>query len=115
MFLRATVLFLARERFLRNESIPLFIRGRYGHVTLKLLRNFEKLDYKIRKVELDICFLRKCESKDVVPNFLKFCLPNKNLKNYMTYRKCQRQLLKAETDRKESRLKDLRNKFNPVK
>ena len=33
----------------------------------------------------------------------------------MTYRKCQRQLLKAEIDSKESRLKVLRNKFNHVK
>ena len=73
------------------------------------------MDYKIRKVELDICFLRKCESKDVVPNFLKFRLANKNLKNSLTNRKCQRQLLKAETDSKESRLKVLRNKFNHVK
>ena len=73
------------------------------------------MDYKIRKVELDICFLRKCESKDVVPNFLKFRLANKNLKNSMTNRKYQRQLLKAETDSKESRLKVLRNKFNHVK
>ena len=103
-----------RVRFPRNESIPSVIRRRYGHDTLKLLRNFEKLDYKIRKVGLDVCFLRKCESKDV-PNFLKFRLANKNLKNSMTYRKCQRQLLKAEIDSKESRLKVLRNKFNHVK
>ena len=33
----------------------------------------------------------------------------------MTNRKCQRQLLKAKTDSKESRLKVLRNKFNHVK
>ena len=32
----------------------------------------------------------------------------------MTYRKCQRQLLKAEIDSKESRLKVLRNRFNHV-
>ena len=94
MLLRVTVLvffFLALVRFLRNESIPWVTRRRYGHDTLKLLRNFEKLDYKIRNIELDICFLRKCESKDVVPNFLKFRLANKNLKNSMT----QRPLLKA--------------------
>ena len=33
----------------------------------------------------------------------------------MTYRKCQRQLLKAEIDSKESCIKVLRNKFNHVK
>ena len=118
MLLRVTVLvglLLARVRFPRNESILSVIRRRYGHDTLKLLRNFEKLGYKIRKVGLDICFLRKSESKDVIRNFLKFRLANKNLKNSMTYRKCQRQLLKAEIDSKEFRLKVLRNKFNHVK
>ena len=50
-------LFLARVRFPRNESIPSVIR-RYGHDTLKILRNFEKLDYKIRKAELHM-FLKK--------------------------------------------------------
>ena len=60
------LLFLARVRFPRNESIPSVIRRRYGHDKLKLLRNFENLDYKTRKVELDICFLRKCKSKDIV-------------------------------------------------
>ena len=118
MLLRVTVLvflLLARVRFPRNEWIPSVIRRIHGHDTLKLLQNFEKLDYKIRKVELDICFLRKCESKDDAPSFFKLRLANKNLKNSMTYRKCQRQLLKAEIDSKESRLKVLRNNFNHVK
>ena len=84
-------------------------------LTIRLRRNFEKLDYKIRKVELHMCFLRKWESKDVVPNFLKFRLANKNLKDSTTYRKCLRQLLKAEIDCKESCLKVWRNKFNHVK
>ena len=56
------LLFLAKLRFVRNESIPSVIRRRYEHDTLKLLRNFEKLDNKIRKAQLDICFLRKCKS-----------------------------------------------------
>ena len=62
MFWRAMVLvflLIARVRFHRNESIPSVIRRRYGHDTLKLLRNFEKLDSKIRKIELDICFFKK--------------------------------------------------------
>ena len=107
-------LFLARVCFPHNESIPSVIR-RSEYDTLKLLRNFEKLDYKISEVELDICFLRKCESKDVVPNFLKFRLANRNLKNSVTYRKCRRQLLKVEIDSKEPHLKVLRNNFNHVK
>ena len=78
-------MFLTRVRFPRNELILSVIWRWCDHDTLKLLQNFEKLDYKIREVELDICFfLRKDESKDVVPNFLKFRLTNKNLKNSMT-------------------------------
>ena len=44
--------------------------------------------------------------------FLKFRVANESLNNYMIYRKCLRQLLKAYIDSKESRLKVLRNKFN---
>ena len=54
IFNDSVFLFLARVGFPRNESIPSVITRSYGHDTLKLLQNFEKLDYKIRKVELDV-------------------------------------------------------------
>ena len=48
---------------------------------------FEKADYKLRKAKLDIIFLVRCQHKNVIPNFLKFHLANKDLRNSVTYKK----------------------------
>ena len=82
-------LFLARIRFPRNESIASIVRKRYSEEILKTIRKFEKVDYKLRKAKLDINFLIKCQRENVIPNFLKFRLANKDLRNSVTYVKCQ--------------------------
>ena len=46
-------LFLARIRFSKAESIPSIIRRIYGDKVLIEVRQFEKLDYKLRGVQLD--------------------------------------------------------------
>ena len=46
-------LFLARIRFPKTESIPSIIRRIYGDKVLIEVRQFEKLDYKLREVQLD--------------------------------------------------------------
>ena len=82
MFMRVTVLvflFLARIQFPRNESIASIIRKRYSGKISKTIRKFEKVDYKLRMAKLDINFLIKCQRENVIPNFLKFCLANKDL------------------------------------
>ena len=64
MFMRvATLMFLllARIRFPETESIPSIIWRRHGDKLLKEVRQFEKLDYKLRKVQLDLDFLSKCK------------------------------------------------------
>ena len=40
----------------------------------------EKLDYHLRKAELDLQFLCKCDVNNVTPNFLKIRLANSNFK-----------------------------------
>ena len=50
-------LFLARIRFPKTESIPSIIWRRYGDKVLREVRQFEKLDYKLRKVQLDIFYV----------------------------------------------------------
>ena len=80
--MRVTVLvflFLARIQFLRNESIASIIWKRYSGKILNTIRKFEKVDYKFRMAKLDINFLIKCQRENVIPNFLKFCLANKDL------------------------------------
>ena len=115
MFLRVAVLvflFLARIRFPKNESISSIVRKRYSGEVLKVIRKFEKVDYKLRKAKLDISFLVKCQNENIIPNFLKFRLANKNLQNSVTYKKCQRSLLQTEIDNKKSHLRTLQNEFN---
>ena len=118
MFLRVAVLvflFLARIRFTKNESISSIVRKRYSGEVLKVIRKFEKVDYKLRKAKLDISFLVKCQNENIIPNFLKFRLANKNLQNSVTYKKCQRIPLQIEIDNKKSHLRTLQNEFNRLR
>ena len=60
MFMRvATLVFLfpAKIRFPKTESIPSIIWRRYGDKVLREVRQFEKLDYILRKVQLDIFYV----------------------------------------------------------
>ena len=118
MFMRVAVLvflFLARIRFPRNESIPSIVRRRYSGEILKTIRKFEKVDYKVRKAKLDINFLIKCQRENVIPNFLRFRLANKDLRNSITYIKCQQNLLPPEMNNKKSRLRTFQNEFNRLR
>ena len=93
-------LFLARIRFPKTESIASIIRRRYGDKVVREVRKFEKLDYKLRKVKLDLDFLFKCRDNDVIPNFLNFRLANKKLQDSPAYKNCQRNLLLTESNLK---------------
>ena len=115
MFLRVAVLvflFLARIRFPKNESISSIVRKRYSGEVLKVIRKFEKVDYKLRKAKLDISFLVKCQNENIIPNFLKFCLANKNLQKFCYLQKCQQSLLQTEIDNKKLHLTTFQNEFN---
>ena len=77
-------------RFPNNESISSIVRKRYSGEVLKAIRKFEKVDYKLRKAKLDISFpVKSRNEKNIIPNFLKFSVANKNLQNSATYRKIQ--------------------------
>ena len=112
MFMRVATLaflFLARICFLRlNESIPSIIPRRYGDKVLREERQFEKLDYKLRKVQLDLDFLCKCKDSDVIPKFSNFRLANKKLQDFLTYKNCQHNLLITEINLMKSCLRVLK-------
>ena len=74
-------LFLVRLRFPSNLSTIQVIRNRYGNDTVKLVRQFDKLDYKHRKILLDLNFLKNCIKNNVTPKFLQFRLANKDLRS----------------------------------
>ena len=63
-------LFLIRLRFPHSKSLSQIIRRRYGDKIIKRLRKFEKIDYRLRKAELDLEFLVKSRDSNVVPKFV---------------------------------------------
>ena len=100
-------LFLARVRFPKSKSIAEVIRSRYSENTVKRIRKLEEIDYRLRKAELDLQFLCKCNDSNVIPNFLNFRLANSHLNYSSTYRLCHLNLLREEIRQKKSTLRTL--------
>ena len=63
------------------------IARKYGNVTVKDFRKYEKLEYKKNKLKLDIDFLNNCKQLGLYPKFLIFKLPNVSNKNALSIRK----------------------------
>ena len=108
-------LFITRIRFPTNKSIAEIITLRYGHETLLTIRKFEKVNFKRRKLELDLDFVNKCYEQKLTPTFVRFRLPNKNLRNSRTYIKCQLDLLREEIQDKETQLRQLKRQEDNLK
>ena len=62
-------LFFIRLRFPKSKSISDILHRRDGQSALKRIRKFEKLDYRLRKAELDLEFLLRGKDSNVIPNF----------------------------------------------
>ena len=93
-------LFLVLLRFPSNLSTIQVIRNRYGNDTVKLVRQFKKLDCKYRKLLLDLSFLENYTT-NVIPKFVQFRLASRDLRESSTYRQYQQKLLKQETINKK--------------
>ena len=110
-------LFLVRLRFPLHLSTVQVIRNRYGNEVVKLMRKFERLDFKYRKVLLDLDFLDN-RIRNLVPKFVQFRVANKDLRNSLTYRQCQTKLLKQKISNKNRRArllkKDLQSARNDL-
>ena len=89
-------LFIIRLRFPRSQSIADVIRKRYGDKVLKNVKKFERLDYQVRKCQLDIEFVNICHKCNVIPNFLRFHVIYKTLKDSQSYSRSQQLLLNEE-------------------
>ena len=63
------------------------IAQKYGNVTVKDFRKYEKLEYKKKKLKLGIDFLNNCKQLGVYPKFLIFKLPNVSNKDALSIRK----------------------------
>ena len=58
-----------------------------GRISIVVLRKFEKVAVKSRKAELDLNFLKNCQSFHVFPKFLCFPLPNNSNHDVLAVRK----------------------------
>ena len=105
------ILFIIRFRFPKDLSIATIIKKRYGINVVKSIRAFEKLDFKRRKVELDISYLKTCKLNSIIPRFCIFKTANKSLRNSSAYLECQEKLLNEEIKIKKRRLKTLEKEF----
>ena len=104
MFLRLmsiVFLFLVHFRFPSHLSTVQVIRDRYGNEVVKLMRIFEKLDFKYWKVLVDLDFLDNCNRNNVTPKLVQFQVANKDLRNSSAYKQCQTKLLKEEISNKK--------------
>ena len=63
------------------------IAAKYDHTNIADLRKLEKISIRSRKAELDLNFLRNCQSFNVYPKFLCFNLPNTSRRDTITIRK----------------------------
>ena len=91
------------------------MRKRYGSDTVKQLRKFEKLDYKVCKNQGDLEFLKLCQENGLTSKFLNFKLANRNLRYSYSYKQCQSLLLKEEIKNKVSILARQKKEFDKVK
>lgn len=105
---------VCRWRFPRNKSIANIIRTRYGANAVMLIRKFEKLDFRYRKLLLDIEFLNSCLQDGLIPKFLRFRMANRRTRPY-NYTKYQKLMLQDELTVKQSSLSSVKSQLLSTK
>ena len=88
----------------KKINIYNYIARKYGNVTVKDFRKYEKLEYKKKKLKLDIDFLNNCKQLGVYPKFLIFKLPNVSNKDALSIRK---RLLRSAINKRNKELQHL--------
>ena len=96
------LLFAIKCRFPASKSVAEIIRSRYDADVLSKTRRLEKLDFKLRKCDLDVEFLQICLENNLIPKFVRFKVTNSALRSSKAYRDCQLKLLKQELANKKS-------------
>ena len=73
IFIQTVLSFVLSRRII---NIYNDIARKYGNITVKDFRKYEKLEYKKNKLKLDINFLNNFKQLGVYPKFLTYKLPN---------------------------------------
>ena len=110
LFRFSQVVIITTISTLRN-TFRIFSSGDY----IKRLCKFEKIDYRLRKAELNLEFLVKCGDNNIIPKFLNFQLANRSLRFSLTYAHCQSNLLFEEIRLKKQNVGILRKEFDNLR
>ena len=80
------------------------IARKYGNVTVKGFRKYEKREYKKKELKLDIDFLNNCKQLGLYLKFLIFKLPSVSNKDALSIRK---RLLRRAINKRNKELQHL--------
>ena len=101
IFIKAILSFVLSRKII---NIYNDIARKYGNITVKDFRKYEKLEYKKNKLKLDINFLNNCKQLGVYSKFLIFKLPNVSNKDALSIRK---RLLRSAINKRNKELQHL--------
>ena len=73
LFLKIISLFIVQRNF--DNIIEVYVQ-KYNTLKIEQFRKYEKLKIKIKKAELDVTFLKICQTSNVMPKFLTIDLLN---------------------------------------
>ena len=88
-----------------------YIKNNYGHQQVKVYRKFLTESSKLQKCKLDLLFLTKCKTYDVIPKFLRFKLYRKSLQSQQFYKSWQVKLLDQEIVNKKQQISSLQDRL----
>ena len=116
MFITAVcVLFLIKLRWPNNKSLYDTVFERYGQVTLKLVRDYEKDLSRFNKASLDIGFLQKCKLFHIFPTFLNFKLSKEEFHATRACRRFKVDLLNYELTQKASARRNFQRSYESAR
>ena len=101
IFIQTTLSFVLSRKII---NIYNDIAQKYGNVTGKDFRKYEKIEHKKNKLKLNTDFLNNCKQLDVYPKFLIFKLPNVSNKDALSIRK---RLLRSTINKRNKELQHL--------
>lgn len=99
----------------RTSNIIEYLSRRYGEDGRKLYRKFETHKKKQLKAQLDLQFLIKYKTYNVIPKFLRFKLYRKSLHSSSYYKAWQIKLLNNEINFKRSSVNKISDQLNDLK
>ena len=99
------LLFIFKLRCNQAKNIFDYVGKRYGRDEVRLAHKFISTSKKVTKCNLDLEFLIKCKTYNVLPKFVRFKLYKRSLQTSNFYKSWQTKLLNNEINAKKKAIK----------